>query len=161
MAMAMVSGLLANCPGLILSSQRIKLPIETRRCNGIRFIDYNAIQPVERILGGFHYSLTNCSGNNCVNSVGRDYNQLTYNDDIPEEPFWLSLVKEVIWALKSLFIFLIEQPSQLKHIEWPGFQSTLRTATLTLVLVALLIVALSSVDSALSFMLALLLRRTP
>lgn len=45
----------------------------------------------------------------------------------------------------------------------PGFTSfmQLKTATLTLVLVALLIVALSSVDSALSFILALLLRRTP
>ncbi|KAL9417503.1 hypothetical protein AB3S75_040476 [Citrus x aurantiifolia] len=161
MVMVMVSGLLANCPGLIHSSQHKKLPIEAGRCNRIRFIDYSAIQPVERILGGFRYPLANHLGNNCVNSVGRDYNQLTYNDDIPEEPFWLSLVKDIIWALKSLFLFLVGQPSQLKHIEWPGFQSTLKTATLTLVLVALLIVALSSVDSALSFILALLLRRTP
>lgn len=37
----------------------------------------------------------------------------------------------------------------------------LRTAMLTLVLVALLIVALSSVDSVLCYVLALLLRRTP
>ncbi|XWS67704.1 hypothetical protein CRYUN_Cryun04dG0028800 [Craigia yunnanensis] len=47
----------------------------------------------------------------------------------------------------SLFAFLVEQPSQLKYIEWPSFQSTLKTAILTLVLVAGLIVALSSVDS--------------
>ncbi|KAK4846697.1 hypothetical protein QYF36_020971 [Acer negundo] len=42
--------------------------------------------------------------------------------------------------------FLVEQPSQLKYLEWPSFQSTLKTATLTLVLVALLIVALSSLS---------------
>ncbi|KAA8515645.1 hypothetical protein F0562_018744 [Nyssa sinensis] len=64
-------------------------------------------------------------------------------------------------ALNSLFVFLVERPSQLKYIEWPNFQSTLKTASLTLVLVALLIVALSSVHSALSYLLALLLRRTP
>jgi hypothetical protein len=37
----------------------------------------------------------------------------------------------------------------------------LKTATLTLVIVAVLIVALASVDSALSYTLALILRRTP
>ena len=37
----------------------------------------------------------------------------------------------------------------------------LKTATLTLVIVAVLIVALTSVDSALCYMLALILRRTP
>ncbi|KAG5558562.1 hypothetical protein RHGRI_008490 [Rhododendron griersonianum] len=65
------------------------------------------------------------------------------------------------WALKSLFIFLLEQPSQLKYIEWPSFQSTLKTASLTLILMALLIVALASVDSALCYLLALFLRKSP
>ncbi|KAF3626079.1 putative lecithin-cholesterol acyltransferase-like 1-like [Capsicum annuum] len=66
----------------------------------------------------------------------------------------------MIRAAKSILRFLVEQPSQLKYIEWPGFQSTLKTATLALVLVGLFIIALSSVDSALSYMLALFLRRT-
>ncbi|CAI0407961.1 unnamed protein product [Linum tenue] len=97
-------------------------------------------------------------------AAGRDgYYQLSsYEDELPkEDPFWISLMKEGIWGLKSLFAFLVEQPSQLKHLEWPGFQSTLKTATLTLVLVALLIVALSSIDSILCYLLALFLRRTP
>ncbi|KAI8564785.1 hypothetical protein RHMOL_Rhmol03G0209300 [Rhododendron molle] len=64
-------------------------------------------------------------------------------------------------ALKSLFIFLLEQPSQLKYIEWPSFQSTLKTASLTLILMAILIVALASVDSALCYLLALFLRKSP
>ncbi|KAK4410899.1 hypothetical protein Sango_0162900 [Sesamum angolense] len=89
---------------------------------------------------------------------GRNY-QLNYNDDSHTEPFWLNLIREAIWTTRSLLLFLVEQPSQLKYIEWPSFQSTLKTATLTLVLVALLIVALSSVDSALSYLLVLFLRR--
>ncbi|RAL49460.1 hypothetical protein DM860_012893 [Cuscuta australis] len=60
---------------------------------------------------------------------------------------------------KTLVSFLAEQPSQLKYIEWPSIQSTLKTASLALVLVALFIVALSTVDSALCFILAFLSRR--
>ncbi|KAM2008924.1 hypothetical protein EV1_003520 [Malus domestica] len=96
----------------------------------------------------------------CAASVGGDHHQLRIDDDSPHEPYFLSLVKEAVWGLSSLFVFLVEQPSQLKYIEWPSFRSTLKTATLTLVLVVLLIVALSSTDSALSYMLALILRRT-
>ncbi|XP_051122982.1 uncharacterized protein LOC127245875 isoform X2 [Andrographis paniculata] len=76
-----------------------------------------------------------------------------------KEPFWLNPFREALWNTRSLLVFLAEQPGQLKYIEWPSFRSTLRTALLTLVIVALLIVALSSVDSALSYLLALFLRR--
>ncbi|XP_054796149.1 uncharacterized protein LOC129301619 [Prosopis cineraria] len=85
--------------------------------------------------------------------------QLRFDDEFPQEPFWLSLIADIIWGVKSLFAFLVEQPSQLKYIEWPSFSNTVRTATLTLVLVALLIVALASVDSALCYLLALVLRK--
>ncbi|RDX67317.1 hypothetical protein CR513_53821 [Mucuna pruriens] len=94
-------------------------------------------------------------------SAARNDHHLSYDDDSPQEPFLLTLIKDALWGLKSLFVFLVEQPSQLKYIEWPSFSSTLRTATLTLVLVALLIVALSSVDSALCYLLALALRKSP
>ncbi|XP_050365810.1 uncharacterized protein LOC126784389 [Argentina anserina] len=97
-------------------------------------------------------------GTTCAASVGKDHHSSSVDD---QEPFLLSLFKETVWSLRSLFIFLHEQPSQLKYIEWPGSRSTLKTATLTLVLVALLIVALSSTDSALSYMLGLFLRRKP
>lgn len=84
---------------------------------------------------------------------------------------------------------MAEQPSQLKYIEWPTFTTTvcavytksvfvvtyeefvpetlclfweqLKTATLSLFLVAVFIVALSSVDSALCYILALILRKSP
>ncbi|KAF3793789.1 hypothetical protein EJ110_NYTH01952 [Nymphaea thermarum] len=61
--------------------------------------------------------------------------------------------------LRSLLQFLVDQPGELRYLEWPSFKSTLKTAILTLVLVALLIVALSSIDAALWYLLALILRR--
>ncbi|XP_027359384.1 uncharacterized protein LOC113868031 [Abrus precatorius] len=98
-----------------------------------------------------------------VTSAARnDHHHLRYDDDdLSQEPFLLTLIKDAIWGLISLFKFLFEQPSQLKYIEWPSFSSTLRTAIMTLVLVGLLIVALSSVDSALYYLLALALRKCP
>ncbi|KAL9244833.1 hypothetical protein vseg_018554 [Gypsophila vaccaria] len=93
-------------------------------------------------------------------SKGGNYG-LKFDDDegFHEEPYLVHLVKESMRGSKELFDFLVQQPGQLKYIEWPSFKDTLRTATLTLVLVALLIVALASIDAALSFILALLLRR--
>lgn len=94
-------------------------------------------------------------------SVGNNgHRGLSYDNGPADESFMLSMVKDIVWSLKSLLIFLAEQPSQLKYIEWPTFQDTLKTATLTLVLVALLIVALSTVDSALCYILALWLRKS-
>ncbi|XP_004240064.1 uncharacterized protein [Solanum lycopersicum] len=92
----------------------------------------------------------------CASFVERNY-QSSVNDD--EDPFWINATKQSVRAAKSIMEFLVEQPSQLKYIEWPGFQSTLKTAILALVLVGLFIIALFSVDSALSYMLALFLRR--
>ncbi|XP_059432340.1 uncharacterized protein LOC132165694 isoform X1 [Corylus avellana] len=160
--MAFVSGLLANCSGLIHFHP--KLPFKIERHNSTRYDDYKAFQPPARLQihrARFQYSCPEHLGTRYVTFVGRNHHQLSFHDDLPEEPFWLSLIKEASWGLKSLFVFLVEQPSQLKYIEWPGFQSTLKTATLTLVIVAVLIVALTSVDSALCYMLALILRRTP
>jgi len=77
-----------------------------------------------------------------------------------DEPLWLAVFRDLAVGLKGLVAFLAEQPRQLKHLEWPGLQNTLKTATLTLVLVALFIVALSSIDSALCYVLALLLRKS-
>ncbi|XP_047307001.1 uncharacterized protein LOC124910410 [Impatiens glandulifera] len=93
-------------------------------------------------------------------SAGRDnYPSLISDYDSEEDSFLLTLIKDSFRSLKSLYIFLLEQPSQLKFIEWPSFQSTVRTAVLTLVLVAMFIVALSSIDSALWYILALVLRK--
>ncbi|XP_010436944.1 PREDICTED: uncharacterized protein LOC104720763 [Camelina sativa] len=76
-----------------------------------------------------------------------------------EEPLWLSLLRDIVWSTRSLLSFMAEQPSQLKYIEWPSFTSTLKTATLSLCLVAVFIVALSSVDAALCYILTLILRK--
>ncbi|KAL8234388.1 hypothetical protein R6Q59_020488 [Mikania micrantha] len=92
-------------------------------------------------------------------SVGRRNHELSLQNNDGKEPFWLAPTKAFIRGLKFVFSFLAEQPSQLKYIEWPGFQNTLKTAALTLVLVAMLIVVLSSVDSGLWYLLTLILRK--
>ncbi|KAL5201525.1 hypothetical protein ABZP36_035879 [Zizania latifolia] len=66
----------------------------------------------------------------------------------------------ILRGLRSFVAFLAEQPKQLKHLEWPGFRNTFRTATLTLILVAVFIVVLSSVDAALCYILSWLLRKS-
>ncbi|XP_017229142.1 uncharacterized protein LOC108204291 isoform X2 [Daucus carota subsp. sativus] len=106
-------------------------------------------QILERRGGGTRY----------VQSVGSNRLEFTYDDDVSKESHWSVKLKEFLRGLRLLLAFLAEQPGQLKYIEWPSFQSTLKTATLTLVIVALLIVALSSVDGGLGYLLALYLRR--
>lgn len=164
--MVFVSGLSANCSGLVHCPP--KLPFKDGRHKSPRYNDYNAFQLPSTLIHGARIQCSHPKqqhfGVRYVVSVGRrnHHHQLSFDDDdnLSEEPFWLSWIKDAFWGLKSLFVFLAEQPSQLKYIEWPGFQSTLKTATLTLALVAVLIVALSTVDSALCYMLALILRRT-
>ncbi|KAK9070862.1 hypothetical protein SSX86_009430 [Deinandra increscens subsp. villosa] len=92
-------------------------------------------------------------------SVGGRNHELRLHNNDGKEPFWLAPTRGFIRGLTSVFSFLAEQPSQLKYIEWPGFQNTLKTAALTLVLVAMLIVVLSSVDSGLWYLLTLILRK--
>ncbi|CAD6224749.1 unnamed protein product [Miscanthus lutarioriparius] len=85
-------------------------------------------------------------------------NEYQLDDD---EPLWLAVVIDLAAVgLKGLVAFLAEQPRQLKHLEWPAFQHTMKTATFTLVLVAVFIVALSTIDAALCYMLAWLLRKS-
>ncbi|KAM0949142.1 putative protein translocase complex, SecE/Sec61-gamma subunit [Dioscorea sansibarensis] len=90
---------------------------------------------------------------------GNGYRNLTTKDQFNNEPFWLSLIRDVVWSVRYLVDFLVEQPSQLKYIEWPQFGTTMKTAALTLVLVAILIVALATIDSGLCYILAFLLSR--
>lgn len=120
---------------------------------------HDSVQPVSRKVPGRSIAHLSLAGRavKCASFVERNY-QSSVNDD--EDPFLINATKQTIRAAKLVLQFLVEQPSQLKYIEWPGFQSTLKTATLALVLVGMFIIALSSVDSALSYMLALFLRRT-
>lgn len=83
--------------------------------------------------------------------------QYLFDDD---EPLWIAVVREFAVSVRNLVVFLAEQPRQLKHLEWPAFRNTLRTAALTLILVVVFIVALSSVDAALSYILSWLLRKS-
>ncbi|WCJ39662.1 hypothetical protein M5689_020634 [Euphorbia peplus] len=140
---------LSASPALVATCH-CKLPIQKHK--DIRFRDENKRVIRVRLQGPAAKPLH-------VFSTRGDQSQLSY-EELPSDPFLLSFLKDAIWFTKSLFAFLVEQPSQLKYIEWPSFQTTLRTAILTLVIVALLIVALASVDSILCYLLAVLLRRT-
>ncbi|KAG2706081.1 hypothetical protein I3760_05G087400 [Carya illinoinensis] len=162
--MVFVSGLQASS-GLV--HWHPKLPFKGERYDSARFNDCNAIQLPARVIhrARIQYSRPAHFGTRYAMSGGKSgeriQHQFSSGDDLSEEPFWVSLIKDAVWGLKSLLVFLAEQPSQLKYIEWPDLQSTLKTAILTLVLVAVLIVAVSSVDSALSYMSTLILRKTP
>ncbi|XVE48816.1 hypothetical protein DITRI_Ditri01bG0032700 [Diplodiscus trichospermus] len=158
--MMIASRLQANCSGSVLHPSYHKLSFQLQRYRRARFNYYKPNQSVIAKISSMSFLRKLCTSRH-VMSIGSNRHQLRLDDEFPEEPFWLSLVRETIWGLRSLFAFLVEQPSQLKYIEWPSFQSTLKTAILTLVLVAGLIVALSSVDAALCYSLAFFLSRTP
>ncbi|EYU38289.1 hypothetical protein ABFS82_02G110200 [Erythranthe guttata] len=163
--MAAISGSILNFSGFkssTASAVQFKPPFPIRNDDMYRFRKFHSGNALvsTRIPNSptLYFRRRRCSRPTRVLSAGRNY-QLNQNDDFWTEPFWLNPIREAFWNTRSLLLFLIEQPGQLKYIEWPSFQSTLKTATLTLVLVAMLIVALSSVDSALSFLLAFFLRR--
>ncbi|KAI0493448.1 hypothetical protein KFK09_023564 [Dendrobium nobile] len=96
----------------------------------------------------------------CETARQSHYQGFSSDDGFDQKPFWLTMVHDIALSLRSLALFLLEQPSQLNYIEWPSLESTAKTATLTLILVALLIVSLASVDSFLCYILALLVRKT-
>ncbi|XP_010908328.1 uncharacterized protein [Elaeis guineensis] len=144
----------AHYSGLLLFNRhRSSISIrQTRRIN-FQFVKISRI-PIRQ-------SFANCKQIKCAATGGNGHRELMSKDRFDSsEPFWLSMIKDVAWSLRSLAVFLREQPIQLKYIEWPTFQSTVKTASLTLVLVAFLIVALSSIDSALCYTSALLVRKT-
>lgn len=137
-----------------------KLPSHIYYQNWRRFKSHNGMQvPFRRVLGCPNPKVQHILGKKYTLPAVGNHQHLTVEDDYEQEPVWSNLTRKALRSMKSLFAFLVEQPNQLKHIEWPSFQSTLRTAILSLFLVGLLIVALASVDSALCYILSLLLRR--
>ncbi|WMV30985.1 hypothetical protein MTR67_024370 [Solanum verrucosum] len=89
----------------------------------------DCVQPVSRKVPGRSITHLSLAGRavKCASFVERNY-QSSVNDD--EDPFWINATKQAVryvnysMAAKSILEFLVEQPSQLKYIEWPGFQST-------------------------------------
>uniref|UniRef100_A0A1J3DQX1 Uncharacterized protein n=1 Tax=Noccaea caerulescens TaxID=107243 RepID=A0A1J3DQX1_NOCCA len=145
--MVVSPGLLRNGSGLI----RLALP----QIVSNRMQKSNVLGPSSdsTLNGRVSYNYKHVGGYCTAVSAGSP----SFNEELPEDPLWLSLVR----STTSLLSFMAEQPRQLKFIEWPSFTSTLKTATLSLFLVAVFIVALSSVDSALCYILALILRKSP
>ncbi|KAF4390230.1 hypothetical protein F8388_019885 [Cannabis sativa] len=83
---------------------------------------YNGIKVAQR---GSDYVQKSKLGSTCVVHMARgEPYQSSFEDNLLHEPFLLTIVKEAVWWMRSLFIFLSEQPGQLKYIEWPSFPST-------------------------------------
>ncbi|KAI3804039.1 hypothetical protein L1987_32207 [Smallanthus sonchifolius] len=156
--MALFSGLVTGFTGINFSNPL--LPIQKFTVNTL--INYQKRHLVyEKIYKTRHqYFVQERYGAKYAISVGRRNQELSFHNHDGKEPFWLAPTQGFLRGLKFVFSFLAEQPSQLKYIEWPGFQNTLKTAVLTLVLVAMLIVVLSSVDSGLWYLLTSILRKT-
>ncbi|CAM6103532.1 unnamed protein product [Calypogeia fissa] len=76
-------------------------------------------------------------------------------------PVWLWICLALYRTLTDFLQFLWEQPGQLKDIEWPSFQSTIRMAVLTVIVVAFLIIFLATIDSTFSYVLSSILRSIP
>ncbi|KAI8024904.1 hypothetical protein LOK49_LG02G03961 [Camellia lanceoleosa] len=72
----------------------------------------------------------------------------------PKLPFQIQKYNRSTPRDYNVIQLVSKRPSQLKYIELPSFHNTQKTASLTLLLVALLIVALASVDSSLCYQLA-------
>ncbi|XP_071691414.1 uncharacterized protein [Rutidosis leptorrhynchoides] len=147
--MALTSGLVTGFTGLNI----VKPLVPVQRLTVNTSVNYRKTHLAFR-----NYFVRGGNGANYAIPVGRRNHEFGLHND-GKEPFWLAPTEGFIRGLKSMLAFLAEQPSQLKYIEWPGFQNTLKTASLTLVLVAMLIVVLSSVESGLWYLLALILRR--
>ncbi|KAI3921081.1 hypothetical protein MKX01_036060 [Papaver californicum] len=158
------SGPISNTSGLLsYSNPELPIRLQTQRCKISEFDGFKRVPIPSHQISGLRVPSSPVLRRNQMKSAvssGANHQQLGFQDEFRSDPYWLTLIKETIWGVRSLVLFLVEQPGQLRYIEWPSFQNTLKTATLTLVLVALLIVALASIDSVLCFLLALLLRKT-
>lgn len=154
-----ISGWPRSCSGFVQqsSSDKVKVGMNYSHTKSL-----NTNLPY-RLTSEYKYSsskMQSQQGSSRIMVTRADGPYLSIDEDIDTDPFLLWLGKEFLRDFKSALLFLWEQPGQLKYIEWPSFQSTLKTATLTLLLVMLLIIFLSSVDSALSYLLVSTLRRS-
>ncbi|XP_019168309.1 PREDICTED: uncharacterized protein LOC109164017 isoform X1 [Ipomoea nil] len=147
--------------GTLQLTTGIKSPTQPFRIhcpNRFSFIEHSSVQLTPKKITSVKIEHTSFVSHDvkCYSYVQRNHQHLRDDDD--NNPFF-GFLMEPFRVTKTLLSFLAEQPSQLKYIEWPSIQSTLKTASLALVLVVVFIIALSSVDSALCFLLALLSRR--
>ncbi|KAL1192689.1 hypothetical protein V5N11_004806 [Cardamine amara subsp. amara] len=157
--MVVSPGLLTKGSGIIRLAHPQIPSHRIQRCNWLGISSYKFSGDTS-INGRVSYKQVGGYGTVSVDFARQSWSS---HKELPEEdpPLWLSLVRDIFWSTRSLFSFMAEQPSQLKYIEWPSFTTTLKTATLSLCLVAVFIVALSSVDSALCYILAVILRKSP
>ncbi|XP_071921160.1 uncharacterized protein [Coffea arabica] len=124
--MALCSRWMPNYQGVIcptLGVIRPQLPSRIHCRSWSRFRNHQSMPVPSGKMGN---GRTPCFVRNkyALSVVGRNHQLPSIDDDFDQEPFWSNVLKKSFWALKSLSRFLVEQPSQLKYIEWPSFQST-------------------------------------
>ncbi|XP_059277181.1 uncharacterized protein LOC132031291 isoform X2 [Lycium ferocissimum] len=102
-----------------------RLPSRTVSYRRSTLKSHDCVHPMFRKVPGRSITHLSLAGDavKCASFVERNY-QSSVNDD--EEPFLINSMKQAIWTAKSILLFLAEQPSQLKYIKWPGFQSTMQ-----------------------------------
>ncbi|XP_060213446.1 uncharacterized protein LOC132640723 isoform X5 [Lycium barbarum] len=103
-----------------------RLPSRTVSYRRSTLKSHDCVHPMFRKVPGRSITHLSLAGHavKCASFVDRNY-QSSVNDD--EEPFLINSMKQAIWTAKSILLFLAEQPTQLKYIEWPGFQSTAKS----------------------------------
>ncbi|OVA03247.1 hypothetical protein BVC80_8977g18 [Macleaya cordata] len=121
------SGLMADFSGLVSLSSP-KLPLQLQRFKVTGFNGFKRVPLVSHQISGLRVLNSLRLQNNqikCAVSSGRNPQELSFQDDFRSDPFWLTLIKEAMCGLRFLVVFLVEQPGQLRYIEWPSFQSTI------------------------------------
>uniref|UniRef100_A0ACD5Y171 Uncharacterized protein n=3 Tax=Avena sativa TaxID=4498 RepID=A0ACD5Y171_AVESA len=153
-----MAGLAVSALPLAAGSSPLRLRNIAPHCCLTRPLLLKVAEPQPFVLRRFSpASRRKCTAASSDGRQGIRTGQYQFDDD---DPLWLLVVRDFAAGLRSFVAFLANQPRQLKYLEWPGFQNTLRTAALTLILVAVFIVVLSSVDAALSYILFWLLRKS-
>ncbi|KAK8951835.1 hypothetical protein KSP39_PZI004698 [Platanthera zijinensis] len=89
---------------------------------------------------------------NCATSRGNHCQWFSPEDEFDQKPFWMTIVDDITRTLRSLALFLVEQPSQLKYIEWPSIENTVKRLTIPLCIMSFLIVFLYSIPLTLWFL---------
>ncbi|XP_061369768.1 uncharacterized protein LOC133312562 isoform X2 [Gastrolobium bilobum] len=120
--MMVLSALPANYSGFLHHGTPFLPPKFPVRVNYHREVSLT-LQMICRMKIKQKYANHTCS--KFVRSAARNDHHLSFDDDLHQEPFLLTLIKDALRGLKSLFVFLVEQPSQLKYIEWPSFSNTM------------------------------------
>lgn len=82
-----------------------------------------------------------------------------FDEDVSPSNLFLDIIQSIFRDVRSGLMFLLEQPGELKYLEFPSLQSAGTMALFTIAVVMVLIVFLATVDSGFSSVVASVFRR--